>query len=75
MNETTVLQELKTWSQVDSVSFTAVNLSALARVCDLRRDEAVMAVRDLVESGDLEQVQAVDPASHTNVFRLNKVSE
>lgn len=75
MSETTVLEELKTWSQVDPLNFTAVNLSALARVCDLSRDEAVMAVRHLVEAGDLEQVTAVDPGSHMNVFRLNEESK
>lgn len=75
MSERKVLESLKTWSQVNSEEFTAVNLSALARVCDLSRDEAVVAVRHLVKSGDLEQVTAVDPGSHMNAFRLNEVSE
>lgn len=75
MKETTVLEELGTWSQVNSESFTSVNLSGLARVCDLRRTDTVVAVKNLVESGELEQVRAIDPGSHTNVFRLNEVSE
>lgn len=45
MNETKVLDELKMWSDVNAEEFTAVNLSALARGCDMRRVDAVEVCR------------------------------
>ncbi|GAA4506095.1 MULTISPECIES: hypothetical protein [Micrococcales] len=74
MNETKVLDELKMWSDVNAEEFTAVNLSALARGCDMRRVDAVEAVQNLLLAGDLEQVRVVAPGSHTNVFRLIETS-
>lgn len=74
MNETKVLDELKMWSDVNAEEFTAVNLSALARGCEMTRVDVVEAVQNLLLAGDLEQACVGAPGSHTNVFRLVETS-
>lgn len=74
MNETKVLDELKMWSGVNAEEFTAVNLSALARGCDMSRVDVVHAVQNLLLTDELVQVRAGVSGSHVNAFKLGDTS-